>query len=163
LLVSFQRCDRWKIKNNNKQYALWYVWKHYLFVLFLSRWESNCQLEIFVLNPLGILKKKFRWLDCSIVRATVTFCSFSLLGLHLICKSPFFCNLLKKKISYVPSLYSHKWPSNWPELIAGYKLYFKLAKTHMLGHVQYRELWVSLGLMGSLPNNCLGVLSGMTT
>jgi hypothetical protein len=73
----------------------------------------------------------------------------------------FFCNLLKKKISYVPSLYSHKWPSNWPELIAGYELYFKLAKTHMLGHVQYRA--VSLGLMGSLPNNCLGVLSGMTT
>jgi hypothetical protein len=36
-----------------------------------------------------------------------------------------------------------------------------MAKTHMLGlkRVQYRALRIVLGLMGSTPNNCLGVLS----
>jgi hypothetical protein len=41
---------------------------------------------------------------------------------------------------------------------------WNIAKTHMLGleRVQYRELRVSLGLMGSTatPNNCQGVQSG---
>jgi hypothetical protein len=38
-----------------------------------------------------------------------------------------------------------------------------MAKTHMLGleRVQYRALRVALDLMGSTPNNCLGVLSGI--
>jgi hypothetical protein len=38
-----------------------------------------------------------------------------------------------------------------------------MAKTHMLGleRVQYRALRVALGLMGSTPNNCLDVLSGI--
>jgi hypothetical protein len=36
-----------------------------------------------------------------------------------------------------------------------------MAKTYMLGleRVQYRALRIELGLMGSTPNNCLGVLS----
>jgi hypothetical protein len=36
-------------------------------------------------------------------------------------------------------------------------------KTHMLGleRVQYRALRIALGLMGSTPNNCLGVLIGI--
>jgi hypothetical protein len=38
-----------------------------------------------------------------------------------------------------------------------------MAKTHMLGleRVQYRALRIALRLMGSTPNNCLGVLSGV--
>jgi hypothetical protein len=38
-----------------------------------------------------------------------------------------------------------------------------MAKTHMLGleRVPYRALKVALGLMGSTPYNCLGVLSGI--
>jgi hypothetical protein len=38
-----------------------------------------------------------------------------------------------------------------------------MTKTHMLGveRVQYRELRITLGLMGSTPNNCLGVLCGI--
>jgi hypothetical protein len=38
-----------------------------------------------------------------------------------------------------------------------------MARTHMLGleRVQYRALRIALGLMGSTPNNCLGVLSGI--
>jgi hypothetical protein len=39
-----------------------------------------------------------------------------------------------------------------------------MAKTHiMLGleRVQYRALRIALGLMGSTPNNCLGVLGGI--
>jgi hypothetical protein len=39
-----------------------------------------------------------------------------------------------------------------------------LAKTHMLGleRVQYRALRVVLGLMLTTPNNCLGVLGGIS-
>jgi hypothetical protein len=38
-----------------------------------------------------------------------------------------------------------------------------MAKTHMLGleRVQYRALRIALGLMGSTPNNCLGVFGGI--
>jgi hypothetical protein len=38
-----------------------------------------------------------------------------------------------------------------------------MARTHMLGleMVQYRALQIALGLMGSTPKNCLGVLSGI--
>jgi hypothetical protein len=38
-----------------------------------------------------------------------------------------------------------------------------MARTHMLGleRVQYRALSIALGLMGSTPKNCLGVLSGI--
>jgi hypothetical protein len=38
-----------------------------------------------------------------------------------------------------------------------------MAKTHMLGleRVQYRALRIALGLIGSTPNNSLGVLSGI--
>jgi hypothetical protein len=38
-----------------------------------------------------------------------------------------------------------------------------MAKTHMLDleRVQYRALRIALGLMGSTPNNCLGVLIGI--
>jgi hypothetical protein len=38
-----------------------------------------------------------------------------------------------------------------------------MAKTNMLRleRVQYRALRVALGLMGSTPNNCLGVLNGL--
>jgi hypothetical protein len=38
-----------------------------------------------------------------------------------------------------------------------------MVKTHTLGleRVQYRALRIALGLMGSTPNNCLGVLSGI--
>jgi hypothetical protein len=39
-----------------------------------------------------------------------------------------------------------------------------MAKTHMLGleRVQYRALRIALSLMGSTPNNCLGVFSGLS-
>jgi hypothetical protein len=38
-----------------------------------------------------------------------------------------------------------------------------MAKTHMLGleRVQYRALRSALALMGSTPNNCMGILSGI--
>jgi hypothetical protein len=38
-----------------------------------------------------------------------------------------------------------------------------MAKTHMLGleRVQYQAIRFALGLMGSTPNNCLGVLGGI--
>jgi hypothetical protein len=41
--------------------------------------------------------------------------------------------------------------------------FMNLAKTHKLclERVQYRALRIALGLMGSTPNNCLGVLSGI--
>jgi hypothetical protein len=39
-----------------------------------------------------------------------------------------------------------------------------MARTHMLAleWVQYRSLRIALGLMGSTPNNCLGVLGGIS-
>jgi hypothetical protein len=39
----------------------------------------------------------------------------------------------------------------------------EMAKTHMLllERIQYRALIISMGLMGSTPNNSLGVLSGI--
>jgi hypothetical protein len=42
-------------------------------------------------------------------------------------------------------------------------LYGNIARTHMLclERVQYRASRIALGLMGSTPNNCLGVLSGI--
>jgi hypothetical protein len=38
-----------------------------------------------------------------------------------------------------------------------------MAKTHMLGlkRFQYRAMRIALGLIGSTPNNCLGVLGGI--
>jgi hypothetical protein len=38
-----------------------------------------------------------------------------------------------------------------------------MARTHMLGlkRVQYRSLRIALGLMGSNPNNCVGVFGGI--
>jgi hypothetical protein len=47
--------------------------------------------------------------------------------------------------------------------MAGFVLRIWQAKTHRLGleRVQYRALRVALGLMGSGPNNCLGVIGGI--